>query len=70
MTARGFPNSLAETLRSLLASPAEVTRRRTNTAALGKRMIKPWTQSVAEDIGLLKSIAQHHGLPAAAALRT
>ena len=65
-----LPASLAETLRGLLASPAEVVRRRTNAAALAKRMIKPWAQSVAEDIGLLKSIAQRQGVPAAAPLRT
>lgn len=65
-----LPNSLAETLRGLLASPAEVVRRRANTAALAKRMIKPWAQSVAEDIGLLKSIAQRYGVPAVAPLRT
>jgi teichuronic acid biosynthesis glycosyltransferase TuaC len=65
-----LPESLAETLADLLASPAEVVRRRGNTAALAKLVIKPWAQSVAEDIGLLKSIAQRHAVAAAAPLRT
>jgi glycosyltransferase involved in cell wall biosynthesis len=65
-----LPQSLAETLSSLLASPAEIARRRSDTAALAKRVIKPWAQSVAEDIGLLKSIAQRQIVPAAAPLRT
>jgi glycosyltransferase involved in cell wall biosynthesis len=65
-----LPVSLAEVLRGLLASPAEVARRRANTAALAKRMIRPWAQSIAEDIGLLKSIAQRGAVPAAAPLRT
>ena len=65
-----LPVSLAEVLRGLLASPAEVARRRANTAALAKRMIKPWAQSIAEDIGLLKSIAQRGAVRAAATVRT
>jgi hypothetical protein len=65
-----LPVSLAETLAGLLKSPAEVVRRRSNTAVLAKRMITPWAQSVAEDIALLKSIAQRHAAPAAAPLRT
>jgi len=65
-----LPGSLTGVLRSLVAAPDEIARRRANAAALAKRLIKPWAQSVAEDIALLKSIAQRQAVTAAAALPT
>lgn len=65
-----LPSSLAGALRGLVTAPEEVARRRANAAALAKRLIKPWAQSVAEDVGLLKSIARRHAVSAAAALPT
>ncbi len=53
-----LPASLAEALGALLDAPAEIAARRARTAALARGLIKPWAQSVAEDIALLKSIAR------------
>jgi hypothetical protein len=51
-----LPASLAQALCELLKSPAQIADRRARTAALARTLIKPWAQSVAEDIALLKSI--------------
>jgi glycosyltransferase involved in cell wall biosynthesis len=61
-----LPASLAEALGALLNSPAEIAARRARTAALARGLIKPWAQSVAEDIALLKSIAAPEGARVAA----
>jgi hypothetical protein len=52
-----LPASLAHALCELLKSPAQIADRRARTAALARSLIKPWAQSVTEDIALLKSIA-------------
>ena len=65
-----MPQSLAETLHRLLASPAQITERRNRSAALAKRLIKPWTQSVAEDVGLLKALAARRAAPQVVPSRT
>jgi hypothetical protein len=54
---KDLPASLTQALGELLQSPAEITARRAHTAALARTLIKPWAQSVTEDIALLKSIA-------------
>ncbi len=56
-----MPASLGDALCKLVSSPAEIASRRAASAALAKRLIRPWTQSVADDIGLLKSLASRHG---------
>lgn len=65
-----LPNSLAETLRRLLASPAEIAERRRRSATLAQRLITPWSQSVAEDIGLLKALARRQAAPQVVPSRT
>ena len=65
-----MPHSLAETLRGLLAAPAEIAERRRRSAALAKRLIRPWTQSVAEDISLLKALATRRAAPQVVPSRT
>jgi hypothetical protein len=52
-----LPASLTQGLCALLSAPAEIAVRRARTAALARDLIKPWAQSVAEDVALLKSIA-------------
>ncbi len=52
----GLPGSLTEALAELVGSPGEFARRKTRTAALAGRLIRPWAKSVETDIKLLKSI--------------
>lgn len=52
-----MPASLTEVLRSLVAAPDEIARRRAAAAPLAKRLVKPWAQSVADDIALLKALS-------------
>jgi glycosyltransferase involved in cell wall biosynthesis len=52
-----MPASLTEALCKLVSAPDEITRRRVAAAALAKRMVKPWAQSVADDIALLKALS-------------
>ena len=66
----GLPGSLAETLGDLIRSPAEIAERRVRTAELARKLLKPWAQSVAEDLALLKSIARRSPAPAVASQRS
>jgi glycosyltransferase involved in cell wall biosynthesis len=66
----GLPGSLAETLGDLIRSPAEIAERRVRTAELARKLLKPWAQSVAEDLALLKSIARRSSAPAVASQRS
>jgi glycosyltransferase involved in cell wall biosynthesis len=61
-----LPVSLAQALGALLNTPAEIATRRARTAILARGLIKPWAQSVAEDVALLKSIAASEKARAAA----
>ena len=61
-----LPASLAQALCELLQSPAEIAARRARTAALARGLIKPWAQSVTEDIALLKSLAMREEAAVAA----
>ena len=54
-----LPMSLTETLCRLLQSPEEIAARREGTSALARRLIRPWSEVVANDIALLKSVAVH-----------
>jgi glycosyltransferase involved in cell wall biosynthesis len=65
-----MPQSLADTLHRLLASPAEISERRRRSAALAKLLVKPWAQSVAEDIAVLKTLAAQRAAPQAVPFRT
>ena len=53
-----MPLSLTEVLLRLLSSPEEIARRRSSAKALAKRLLRPWAQSAAEDVGLLRVIRQ------------
>jgi glycosyltransferase involved in cell wall biosynthesis len=52
-----LPGSLAEALCRLLRSPDDIARRRAATRAIARRLIRPWSEVVANDIALLKSVA-------------
>jgi glycosyltransferase involved in cell wall biosynthesis len=52
-----LPMSLAETLCRLLQSPDEIAARREQTKVLARHLIRPWSDVVASDIALLKSVA-------------
>jgi glycosyltransferase involved in cell wall biosynthesis len=65
-----LPHSLADALLRLLESPAEIVERRRRSTALAKRLIKPWTQSVAEDIAVLKALAARRAAPHVVPSRT
>jgi glycosyltransferase involved in cell wall biosynthesis len=52
-----LPMSLAETLCRLLRSPDEIAARRARTKVLARHLIRPWSEVVASDIALLKSVA-------------
>jgi hypothetical protein len=52
-----LPGSLADALCRLVQSPNEIAARRAQTRALAQKMIRPWSDVVATDIALLKSVA-------------
>lgn len=52
----GLPQSLADALIRLVQSPEEIAARRLQTRTLARQMIKPWSDVVASDIALLKSV--------------
>jgi glycosyltransferase involved in cell wall biosynthesis len=51
-----LPGSLADALCRLVQSPGEIAIRRAQTSALAQKMIRPWSDVVATDIALLKSV--------------
>jgi glycosyltransferase involved in cell wall biosynthesis len=51
-----LPDSMCEALTKLLNSPREIEERRAQTRALSKTLIRPWSESVVEDISALKSL--------------
>ena len=51
-----LPGSLADALCRLVQSPEEIAARRAQTRALAQKMIRPWSDVVATDIALLKSV--------------
>lgn len=51
-----LPGSLADVLCRLVQSPGEIATRRAQTSALAQKMIRPWSDVVATDIALLKSV--------------
>lgn len=53
----GLPGSLAHALTRLVQSPDEIAARRAQIRALAQQMIRPWSDVVASDIALLKSVA-------------
>lgn len=65
-----MPQSLATALLGLLQAPAEIGERRRRTALLAKRLIKPWQQSMADDLSLLKQIGRRHAVPEAVLSRS
>lgn len=52
-----LPGSLADALCRLVQSRDETAARRARTRALAQQMIRPWSDVVANDIALLKSVA-------------
>ena len=52
-----LPGSLADALCRLVQSPGEIAARRAQTRALAQKIIRPWSEVVATDIALLKSVA-------------
>jgi glycosyltransferase involved in cell wall biosynthesis len=52
-----LPGSLADALCRLVQSPDETAARRAQTRALAQKMIRPWSDVVATDIALLRSVA-------------
>lgn len=52
-----LPGSLAETLCGLLQSPERIAKRRAGTRTIARHLIRPWSEVVANDIALLKSVA-------------
>ncbi len=52
-----MPRSLADALCRLVRSPGLIASRRAQTRALGRQIIRPWSDVVANDIALLKSVA-------------
>jgi glycosyltransferase involved in cell wall biosynthesis len=55
----GLPQSLADALIRLVQSPDEIAARRLQTRAVARQMIRPWSDVVASDIALLKSVTAH-----------
>ncbi len=51
-----MPESLSEALHKLVSAPDEIAKRRLAATALAKRLVKPWAQTVADDIALLKTL--------------
>ncbi|MGD9922187.1 MAG: glycosyltransferase family 4 protein [Pseudorhodoplanes sp.] len=51
-----LPASLADALCQLVRSPEEIVARRGQTGALAQQIIRPWSDVVANDIALLKSV--------------
>ncbi len=51
-----LPGSLADALCRLVQSPEEIAARRAQTRALAQNMIRPWSDVIASDIALLKSV--------------
>jgi glycosyltransferase involved in cell wall biosynthesis len=52
-----LPQSLSDALCRLLKAPDEIVRRRVKTDELARQLIRPWSEVVANDIALLKSVA-------------
>lgn len=52
-----MPQSLADVLCSLIGSPAEIAARRLLSRELAQHIIRPWSEVIANDIALLKSVA-------------
>lgn len=58
------PDSLAEALAKLLKSPQEIADRRARSRDLARKVIKPWSKCIAQDIAALKSPGPPVGSPA------
>jgi glycosyltransferase involved in cell wall biosynthesis len=59
-----LPQSLADELCRLIRSPDEIVRCRVSTDSLARQLIRPWSEVVASDIALLKSVAAQGPEPA------
>jgi glycosyltransferase involved in cell wall biosynthesis len=59
-----MPQSLADSLCRLVLAPDEIARRRGQTRMLALQLIRPWSEVVASDIALLKSVAVQGPEPA------
>jgi glycosyltransferase involved in cell wall biosynthesis len=59
-----MPQSLADALCRMVRAPDEIARRREQTRVLARQLIRPWSEVVASDIALLKSVAAQGPEPA------